>query len=314
MTTIGDGRSLVEFKRWRDNEFLHALRSSPLAAVSGLLVLGLILIAACAPLLAPYNAFDPAAANLADARLPPGAQGVSGDYYLLGTDPTGRDLLSAMIYGLRTSLAAGLGSVLLAGCAGVSLGLLSGYFGGLLDALIMRLADIQLSIPPILVALLINGIASAVLGRASSGELAIPILVFAISTSLWVQFARTVRSMAQIERGKDYVLAAQITGVRPGRILATHILPNVMAPVLVIATVNLAVAILVESTLSFLGVGVPVTEPSLGTLIRIGNEFLFSGDWWMTLLPAALLVLLSASVNLLGDWLREALNPKLRKS
>jgi peptide/nickel transport system permease protein len=314
MTAISEDGGPTGSKRWWHNDFLYSFRSSPLAIISGLLVIGLGAAAACAPLLAPYNAFDPASANLADARLPPGTRGMFGDFYLLGTDPTGRDLLSAMLYGLRTSLAAGLGSVLLAGCTGVSLGLLSGYFSGLWDALIMRLADIQLSIPPILVALLISGVTSAIFGRASSDALAIPILVFAISTSLWVQFARTVRSTVQIERGKDYVLAAQITGVSAGRILIAHILPNVIAPVLVIATVNLAVAILVESTLSFLGVGVPVTEPSLGTLIRIGNEFLFSGDWWMSLLPAALLVLLSASVNLLGDWLREALNPRLRAS
>jgi len=277
-------------------------------------VAGLVLAAICAPVLAPCDAFDPSTANLSDARLPPGAHGMSGDYYLFGTDPTGRDLLSAMIYGLRISLAVGLGSVMLAACAGVSLGLLSGYAGGLWDALIMRVADIQLSIPPILVALLINGVATALSGRASSEALAIPILVFAVSTSLWVQFARTVRGAVQIERGKDYVLAAQITGVSAGRILVAHILPNVMAPVLVIATVNLAVAILVESTLSFLGVGVPVTEPSLGTLIRIGNEFLFSGDWWTSLFPAALLVILAASVNVLGDWMREVLNPKRRTS
>jgi peptide/nickel transport system permease protein len=314
MTAIGEGSSATHSQRWWHSDFLYSLRSSPLAIISGLLVIGLAAAAASAPVLAPYNAFDPASANLADARLPPGARGMFGDSYLFGTDPTGRDLLSAMLFGLRTSLAVGLGSVLLAASAGVGLGLLSGYFGGVLDALIMRLADIQLSIPPILVALLISGVTSAVAGRASSDELAIPILVFAISTSLWVQFARTVRAAVRVERSKDYVLAAQITGVSSGRILITHILPNVIAPVLVIATVNLAVAILVESTLSFLGVGVPVTEPSLGTLIRIGNEFLFSGDWWMSLLPAALLVLLSVSVNLLGDWLREALNPRLRKS
>src|SRR5262249_16696631 len=205
-------------KRWWHSDFLYALRGSPLAITSGIIVCCLILAAACAPLIAPYNAFDPATANLADARLPPGARGMSGDRYLFGTDPTGRDLLSAMIYGLRTSLAVGLGSVVLAACVGVGLGLLAGYSGGFWDALIMRLADIQLSIPPILAALLISGVTSAVFGRASSDELAIPILIFAISTSLWVQFARTVRAAVHIERGKDYILAAQITGVSPGRI------------------------------------------------------------------------------------------------
>ena len=241
-----------------------------------------------------------------------GPRGIFGDFYLLGTDPQGRDLLSAMMYGLRTSLAVGFGSVALAALIGVSFGLLSGYFGGIIDAVVMRIADIQLSLPPILIALLVDGVTLTVLDRSLHDLLAIPTLIFAISTSLWVQFARTVRAQVQVEKNKDYILAAQITGVRTARILTGHILPNVMAPVLVIATVNLAVAILVESTLSFLGVGVPSTQPSLGTLIRIGNEFLFSGDWWMSILPGGLLVVVALSINLLGDWLRDRLNPTMR--
>ncbi len=217
-----------------------------------------------------------------------------------------------MMYGLRTSLAVGFGSVALAALIGVSFGLLSGYFGGIIDAVVMRIADIQLSLPPILIALLVDGVTLTVLDRSLHDLLAIPTLIFAISTSLWVQFARTVRAQVQVEKNKDYILAAQITGVRTARILTGHILPNVMAPVLVIATVNLAVAILVESTLSFLGVGVPSTQPSLGTLIRIGNEFLFSGDWWMSILPGGLLVVVALSINLLGDWLRDRLNPTMR--
>jgi peptide/nickel transport system permease protein len=282
------------------------------AAFSALVVLCLFIAAIGAPLLAPFDAFDPGSANVADARLPPGAEGFSGYTYLLGTDPQGRDLLSAMMYGLRTSLAVGFGSVALAALVGVSFGLLSGFFGGILDAVMMRIADIQLSLPPILVALLIDGVTLTVLDRASHDLLAIPTLVFAISTSLWVQFARTVRAQVQVEKGKEYILAARITGVSTVRILTGHILPNVMAPVLVIATVNLAVAILVESTLSFLGVGVPSTQPSLGTLVRIGNEFLFSGDWWMSVLPGGLLVSVALSINLLGDWLRDRLNPTMR--
>jgi peptide/nickel transport system permease protein len=288
------------------------LLASPLATLAALIVLALFIAAIGAPLLAPYDAFDPGSANVADARLPPGSTGLYGDTYLLGTDPQGRDLLSAMMYGLRTSLAVGFGSITLAALIGVTLGLLSGYFGGLIDAVIMRIADIQLSLPPILVALLIDGIALTTLDRSSHNLLAIPALILAISTSLWVQFARTVRAQVQVERGKDYILAARITGVRASRILTGHILPNVMAPVLVIATVNLAVAILVESTLSFLGVGVPPTQPSLGTLVRVGNEFLFSGDWWMSILPGALLVIVALSINLLGDWLRDRLNPTMR--
>jgi peptide/nickel transport system permease protein len=291
---------------------MNALACSPLAFISALVALVLMIAAALAPWIAPYDAFDPASANLIDARLPPGSEGLTGDYYMLGTDPTGRDLFSAMLYGLRISLIVAFGSIGLAGFVGVGLGLVAGYFQGLLDALIMRLADIQLSIPPILVALLINGITTAILGKSNSPGLAIIILIIAISTSLWVQFARTVRALVLVEKAKDYIAAAQITGVSTRRIILRHLLPNVTAPVLVVATVNFAVAILVESTLSFLGVGVPVTEPSLGTLIRIGNEFLFSGDWWMSMLPAACLVILTLAINLFADWLRDALNPILQ--
>jgi peptide/nickel transport system permease protein len=294
------------------SDFVHDLRHSPVAVISGAAVFALLVLAAAAPAIAPYNAFDPGSANIMDARLPPGSEGLMGDKYILGTDPLGRDLLSAMLYGLRISLAVGIGSMMLAALLGVTVGLLSGYFGGIADAVLMRIADIQLSLPPILVALMIDGVALTILDRESQRLLAVPILILAISTSLWVQFARTVRALVRVERGKEYILAAHISGNGTWRILTGHILPNVMAPVLVIATVNLAVAILTEATLSFLGVGVPPTEPSLGTLVRIGNEFLFSGDWWISLLPGALLVTLSMAVNLFGDWLRDVLNPKLR--
>ena len=300
------------WSRVRENGAVLELFDSPIAALSALVVLCLLIAAIGAPILAPFNAFDPGAANVADARLPPVSRGLFGDFYLLGTDPQGRDLLSAMMYGLRTSLAVGFGSVALAAMIGVCFGLLSGYFGGMIDAVMMRIADIQLSLPPILIALLVDGVTLAVLDRSQHDLLAVPTLIFAVSTSLWVQFARTVRAQVQVEKGKEYILAAQITGVSTPRVLATHILPNVMAPVLVIATVNLAVAILVESTLSFLGVGVPPTQPSLGTLVRIGNEFLFSGDWWMSILPGGLLVIVALSINLLGDWLRDRLNPTMR--
>lgn len=300
------------WSRILQNGVAREVFQSHIAAWSALVALCLFIAAIGAPVLSPYDAFDPASANVADARLPPGSQGIFGDTYLLGTDPQGRDLLSAMMYGLRTSLAVGFGSVALAALVGVSFGLLSGYFGGIIDAVMMRIADIQLSLPPILVALLVDGVTLTLLDRSQHDLLAIPTLIFAISTSLWVQFARTVRAQVQVERNKEYVLAARITGVRTARILVGHILPNVMAPVLAIATVNLAVAILVESTLSFLGVGVPSTQPSLGTLVRIGNEFLFSGDWWMSILPGGLLVLVALSINLLGDWLRDRLNPTMR--
>lgn len=311
MTMTSERQASWWMRLWENSAARDLLRS-PVAALSALVVLGLFIAAIGAPILAPYDAFDPGSANVADARLAPGSDGMFGDYYLLGTDPQGRDLLSAMMYGLRTSLAVGFGSILFAAMIGVSFGLVSGYFGGIVDTVMMRIADIQLSLPPILIALLVNGVTLTLLDRELHDFLAVPTLIFAISTSLWVQFARTVRAQVQVEKGKDYILAARITGVGTARVLIAHILPNVLAPVLVIATVNLAVAILTESTLSFLGVGVPSTQPSLGTLVRLGNEFLFSGDWWMALLPGALLVAVALSINLLGDWLRDRLNPTMR--
>ena len=298
-------------QRWWHGDLLHDFVRSPVAVVAACLTVIIVASAFGADLIAPYDSNNPAVANVVDARLPPGSVGLIGDHYLLGTDPQGRDMLSAIIYGLRTSLIVGLGSVLLAAAVGITLGLICGYFRGFLDAIIMRVADVQLSFPAILIALLIDGVTRTVVERGTHDSLAVPVLVIAIAASYWVQYARTVRGLVLVERDKEYVLAAKVTGVGPLRIIATHIQPNVMGPVLVIATINLALAILTESTLSFLGVGVPPTKPSLGSLVRIGNEFLFSGDWWISIFPGAMLVVLCLSVNLLGDWLRDALNPKL---
>jgi len=296
---------------WWQSGLVYDFGRSPVAVLAAAVAVLLTVLALGADLIAPYDSYNPASANVVDARLPPGAVGLFGDRYLLGTDPQGRDMLSAMIYGLRTSLLVGLGAVLLAAVVGIVLGLVGGYCGGLVDTLIMRVADVQLSFPAILIALLIDGVTRTVMDRAIHDKLAVPVLVLAIAASYWVQYARTVRGLVLVERGKEYVLAAQVTGVSPTRIVSTHILPNVMGSVLVIATINLALAILTEATLSFLGIGVPPTQPSLGTLVRIGNEFLFSGDWWISILPGTMLVALSLSVNLLGDWLRDALNPRL---
>jgi len=296
---------------WWQSDLVCEFGRSPVAVLAAAVAVLLTVLALGADLIAPYDSYNPASANVVDARLPPGAVGLFGDRYLLGTDPLGRDMLSAMIYGLRTSLLVGLGAVLLAAVVGIVLGLVGGYCGGLVDTLIMRVADVQLSFPAILIALLIDGVTRTVMDRAMHDKLAVPVLVLAIAASYWVQYARTVRGLVLVERGKEYVLAAQVTGVSPARIVSTHILPNVMGSVLVIATINLALAILTEATLSFLGIGVPPTQPSLGTLVRIGNEFLFSGDWWISTLPGTMLVALSLSVNLFGDWLRDALNPRL---
>jgi len=298
--------------RWWEGDLVFDFLHSPVALGAAALTLVIVAAALGADLIAPYDANDPAAANVIDARLPPGSVGLLGGRYLLGTDPQGRDMLSAIIYGLRTSLVVGLASVLIAATVGMALGLLCGYFGGIVDAVIMRIADVQLGFPAILIALLIDGVTRTVLPRGTHDAFAVPVLIVAIAASFWVQYARTVRGLVLVERDKEYVLAAKVTGVSALRIIANHIGPNVMGPVLVIATINLALAILTEATLSFLGVGIPPTQPSLGSLVRIGNEFLFSGDWWISIFPGAMLVVLCLCVNLFGDFLRDALDPKLR--
>jgi peptide/nickel transport system permease protein len=269
-----------------------------------------MLAALLAPLLAPHDPFDLATLELADARLPPAWAADGKPTYPLGTDDQGRDLLSAMMYGARISLAVGAVSVLLSLLAGVTLGLLAGVVGGWLDALLMRLCDVMLSFPAILVALLIDGVGRALLPDAPA-TLAFGVLVLAIALTGWVPYARTVRGLALVEREKEYVQAARLIGVGRWRLMWRHVLPNVRGPVLVLATLQLAAAIVLEATLSYLGVGVPPTAPSLGTLIRVGNDYLFSGEWWISVFPGALLVAISLSVNLLGDWLRDALNPRL---
>jgi peptide/nickel transport system permease protein len=300
------------WRRARDSELAWQLRRSPEAMVAAALLLVYAVMALAAPWLAPQNPFDPAALDLLDARLPPVWLEGGQWRYLLGTDGQGRDLVSVMLYGLRISLLVGLASTAVALALGVTLGLLAGYSGGRLDALIMRAADVQLSFPAILVALLIDGLSRTVLPSAVHERLSLPIVVMAIALANWVQYARTVRGLTLVEKDKDYVNAARLIGMGRGLILWRHVLPNVLSPVLVIATLSIGLAILTEATLSFLGLGVPASSPSLGTLIRIGNEVLFSGEWWITLMPGLLLVGLVLGVNLFGDWLRDVLNPRLK--
>ena len=294
-------------------DFLYAFRSSPIAVVSASVVLLLLVFAIFAPWIAPTNPFDMAALNLMNGFTPPMTPNqFTGQEFLLGTDDQGRDLYSAILYGLRVSLFVGFAAVLLAMVLGITLGLIAGYRGGWLDAMIMRLADVQVTFPSILIAMLIYGIARGLIQPEDRGGLAIYVLILAIGLSEWVQFARTVRGTTMVEKEKEYVQAARLMGLSPWKIMSRHILPNVMTPVLVIATITLALAIIAEATLSFLGVGAPPTEPSLGTLIRIGQDFLFSGEWWILLFPALTLLALALSVNLLGDWLRDTLNPRLK--
>lgn len=300
------------FKRWLDSDLWYSFKRHPLVILAAVLSLICFLGAFLAPILAPHNPFDLKTLNLLDAFTPPAWTAAGKAQFFLGTDDQGRDVLSTIMYGSRVSLLVGVCAVALSMVIGITLGLLSGYIGGALDAFIMRVADIQLSFPAILIALLIDGVARAVLGADGHDDVAVYVLIFAIAASGWVQYARTVRGSTLVERNKEYVQAARVIGRKPLAIMFSHVLPNVMGPVLVLATLHVGTAIITEATLSFLGVGVPPTQPSLGTLIRIGNDFLFSGEWWITVFPGVMLVILVLSINIIGDWLRDALNPKLR--
>ncbi|MFN0265200.1 ABC transporter permease [Tepidamorphus sp. 3E244] len=300
-------------RRAWDSDFLYSFRRAPVAVFSAVVVLILMLAALLAPWIAPHNPFDPATLDLMNGFTPPGAPNAfTGETFWLGTDDQGRDVFSTILFGMRISLFVGFSAVLLAMILGVLLGLLAGYLGGWTETIIMRIADIQLTFPAILVAMLIFGIAKGITPPEYRDQMAIWVLILAIGLSDWVQFARVVRGATLVEKNKEYVQAARLVGRSPLAIMLRHILPNVLNPVLVIATISLALAIIAEATLSFLGVGAPPTKPSLGTLIRIGQEFMFSGEWWILFFPAATLLALALSINLLGDWLRDALNPRLR--
>ena len=295
-----------------DSDLWYSFTRSRMVVAAAAVTIIMMLSAFFAPVVAPHDPFDLATLSILDSHIPPVWIADGDPRFLLGSDDQGRDVLSTILYGSRISISVGFASVALAMVLGIGLGLLSGYVGGRIDALIMRIAEIQLSFPTVLIALLINGVMRGALPAHTQDRLAIPVLVLAIGISGWVQYARTVRGSTLVEKNKEYVQAARLIAIHPLRIMLKHILPNTMGPVLVIATIHLAIAIVTEATLSFLGVGVPPTEPSLGTLIRIGNDFLFSGEWWITIFPGAALAILVLAVNLLGDWLRDALNPKLR--
>ena len=295
------------------SDFMWSFRHSPVAIISSAVALTLILAAIFAPLIAPYDPHNPATLNLMNGfSKPMEPNAFTGNVFWLGTDDQGRDVFSTILYGMRISLFVGFMAVLFALVLGVTLGLISGYLGGWVETVIMRIADVQLTFPSILIAMLIFGIAKGITPVEMRDQMAIWVLIIAIGLSDWVQFARVVRGATLVEKNKEYVQAARLIGRGSGAIMLRHILPNVLSPVLVIATISLALAIIAEATLSFLGVGAPPTQPSLGTLIRIGQDFLFSGEWWILLFPALTLLALALSVNLLGDWLRDALNPRLR--
>lgn len=298
-------------RAWQ-SDLAHDFRRSPAAMGAALMLLAFIVSALVPSLVAPVPVFDLTRINLRDAFVPPAWMEDGSARFLLGTDSQGRDVLSAIIYGARVSMLVGLGSVALALLIGVPLGLIAGYRGGWLDALIMRVADVQLTFPAILVAVMLDGIARAALGQTVHARNLVPLLILSIGLTGWVQYARTVRGATMVERQRDYVAAAILVGRGSTAVMLRHILPNVATPVLVLATIHLAVAIILEATLSFVGLGIPPTQPSLGTLVRVGNDYLLSGEWWIAIFPGLSLLLLVLAVNILGDWLRDALNPMLQ--
>jgi peptide/nickel transport system permease protein len=298
--------------RFFDSDIWYSFKKSRVTVIAACVTAVIILAAVAAPLIAPHTPFDPATLDLMDAFTPPFWYDDGSTRFLLGTDDQGRDLFSTIMYGSRISIFVGFASMLLAMIIGITLGLISGYIGGAVETIIMRIADVQISFPAILIAMLIYGVALSILPNERHDEMAIWVLVLAIGLANWVNFARTVRGSTLVEKNKEYVQSARVIGRNRTTIMFRHILPNVMGPVLVIATIGLAVAVLTEATLSFLGVGVPPTRPSLGTLIRIGQYFLFAGEWWIVIFPGIALAVLVLAVNLLGDWMRDALNPKLR--
>jgi len=298
--------------RFWDGDVAYGFRRSPVAIGSALVLLVLVAGAMLAAWIAPYDPFDLASLNLMDGDQPPAWAEAGTRAHLIGTDNQGRDMLSAIMHGTRISLVVGASAVLFAVVVGVLAGLLAGYAGGATDAVLMRLADVQLSFPAILIALLVDGVVTAALPRDLHEALQIYVVIFAIGISFWPQFARTVRGSTMVERGKEYVMAARVIGLSSPRIMLTHILPNVLGPVLVVGTLTLGLAVVTEATLSFLGVGLPADKLSLGTLIRVGQNFLSNGEWWIAVFPGVALVLMVLSINLLGDWLRDALNPRLR--
>jgi peptide/nickel transport system permease protein len=300
------------FARAIDSDIFYSFRRSKLTIVAAVIVLLLLLMAVLAPLLKVQDPFDPAQLELINSRIAPLWTAEGQKPFLLGTDEQGRDVFSAILYGMRISLLVGVLGVGFAAVLGIGLGLIAGYVGGAVDSLIMRIADVQLTFPAILIALLIDGVVKSALGNHLDSTTTLLVLVVAIGLSFWVQYARTVRGSVMVEKNRDYVAAAQLIGLPARVIMIRHVLPNAMGPILVIATINLALAIITEATLSFLGSGMPDSMPSLGTLIRIGNNYLFSGEWWVVAFPGLALAALILSINLLGDWLRDALNPKLQ--
>jgi peptide/nickel transport system permease protein len=302
-----------KWRAFRDSYFLYSFLRDPVAMVSFAILLVLTLVAFLAPISAPYDPYDTSTINVMDSEMPPMWYEGGSPEFLLGTDDQGRDLLSTMIYGMRVSIIIGLAAVALQAALGVLIGLISGYFGGRIDSFFMRLADVQLSFSYLMVAIFVSAVLQAAIGVGRFEEIAVPFLIVVIGLAQWPQYARTVRASVLAEKKKEYVEAARVIGFRPNRIMWRHILPNRLSPIFVLSTIQVANAIMSEAALSFLGLGMPPHKPSLGSLINIGFEYMLSGSWWITLFPGILLVVLILVINLLGDWMRDVLNPKLYK-
>ena len=301
------------WNRFKSSYLLYSFKRDPLAILSFSVLSVLVVICILAPVLTPYNTYDTATFDIMDAETPPVWMEGGDESFILGTDIQGRDLLSTMIYGLRVSLLIGVGAVLLQSFIGILVGLFSGYFGGKLDSFLMRITDIQFSIPYLIVAIFTSAIFKLAFGVGRYAELAVPLLIVIIGVSHWPIYARTVRASVLGERNKEYVEAARVIGISRWQIMFRHVLPNTLTPVLVISTIQVAEAVMSEAALSFLGLGMPITKPSLGSLIRSGFEYIFSGSWWITFFPGVLLIIFILVILLLGDWLRDVLNPKLYK-
>ena len=302
-----------KWERLKKSYLVYSFKRDRIAIASFIVLVMLILLSILAPVISPYNPYDAMNIDIMNSEIPPVWLEEGSKDFIFGTDIQGRDLLSTMIYGLRLSITIGCGAVLLQAFLGIFIGLVSGYFGGTVDAVLMRIADIQLSFPYLMVAIFISAIFQVAFGIGRFEELAVPLLIVIIGISEWPQIARTVRASVMGEKSKEYVEAARVIGLSPKLIMIRHILPNTMTAVLVISTIQVANAVMSEAALSFLGLGMPITKPSLGSLIKSGFEYIFSGSWWITLFPGIILVVLVLVINLLGDWLRDVLNPKLYK-
>ena len=300
-------------KTFKDSFFLYSFLRDPLAISSFLVLATLVVISFGAPIIAPFDPYDQTIIDIMDSEIAPIWDEAGDKRFLLGTDPQGRDMLSTMLYGMRVSILIGLGAVALQSFIGIIVGLVAGYRGGKTEAFLMRLADVQLSFSTYMVAIFIGALFQGLFGMGVYENYAVPLVIMIIGLAEWPQYARTVRASVMAEKKKEYVEAARVVGLKPTRIMWRHILPNTMTPVLVISTVQVANAIMSEAALSFIGLGMPVSQPSLGSLIKSGFDYIFSGSWWITLFPGIALVVLILSINLLGDWVRDFLNPKLYK-